>query len=114
VWANLLSVRLSENGEVLFATLVGGRYSLFFADTSGQIHLLARVGDAVDLGGGDVRVFQTMIEWDASPDLRYTTVSAGFADGSSGLFLITIPEPGTAAPLAFGLAVLARRARRSA
>jgi hypothetical protein len=115
VWANMLSVRLSENGEVLFATLVGGRYSLFFADTNGQIHLLARVGDPVDLGGGDVRTFQSMIEWDASPDLRHTTVSARFADGSSGLFLITIPEPGTGALLAGGLVTgaLVRRGRRS-
>ncbi|CAG0978404.1 hypothetical protein MYXO_01711 [Myxococcaceae bacterium] len=113
VWANMLSVELNEHGEVLFGALVSGRHSLFFADADGGVHLLAREGDRVDLGGGDVRIFQTLVELDTSPDLRHTAVSALFGDGSSGLFLISIPEPGTAVLVAAGLAAVAcvRRVR---
>jgi hypothetical protein len=85
---------------------------IYGPDGTGGLRLLARVGDSVDLGGGDVRIFQTLLQFDSSPDLRHTAVSAIFGDGSSGLFLITIPEPGTGVLLAAGL-VAAAWAKRS-
>lgn len=111
VWGNLLGTQLSQNGEVAFASLIGGQYGLYFADQAGLVRRLVGVGDDVDLGGGDVRTLESVVLWDASPDLRHYAVTARFTDQQIGLFLLTVPEPGSGALVGVGLLLLARRRR---
>lgn len=110
-WGGLFGVLLSDDGALFFEALSGGQRGLFYVAPSGELRVVIRTGDEVDLGGGDVRTVQTLIDWSESDDLRRYAVTTRFTDGSAGLLLVTIPEPGSAALLGLGLVLLARRRR---
>lgn len=104
---------IAEDGGIFFSTGAGlGTTRLVYRDPRGAFHLIAGEGLPIDFGGGDVRTLQTLIDWDASEGLTRYAVTARFVDGSSGLFLVSIPEPGAATLLALGLVELARARRR--
>ena len=65
----------------------------------------------VDLGGGDVRTVQSLIDYDGSDDGSRLVATTRFSDGSVGLVLFSVPEPGTALLDGVGLAALGRRCK---
>lgn len=102
----------AADGGIFFSTSAGiGTTRLVYRDPDGAFHLIAGEGLPVDFGFGDVRTLQSFIDWDSSEGLTRYTVTARFSDGSSGLFLVSVPEPATAALLTIGLVVLARAHR---
>lgn len=108
-WGNLFDVHLSQAGEVAFAALNGGEYGIFLADLAGVVRRIVGAGDDVDLGDRGVRSIESVVEWQASPDLQHYAVTARFSDGDYGLFLVSIPEPGTGTLVVLGLSFLAMR-----
>ncbi len=99
---------IASDGGIFFSTSTGiGTTRLVYRDPGGAFHLVAGEGLPVDFGAGDVRTLQTLIDWDSSEGLTRYAITARFADGSSGLFLVSIPEPASALLVALGLAGLA-------
>jgi hypothetical protein len=85
---------------------------LYYRAPNGTLTLLAGANLDIDLGGGDVRTIQTLVDYRASSGARQLVVDARFTDGSLGLLLVTVPEPGTALLFAAGLAAIARAGSR--
>ena len=123
----ILDPDLNNAGQVAFvSTLTGAGVTaandrgLFLYDpTLGPI-LIAREGDLFDVGGGDLRTISpTGIAIADSP--FYNRSSLGddgrlafalyFTDGTSGVFVATVPEPGCAAGVVAAAALLLRRRR---
>lgn len=119
-------VRLNNSGLIAFTASTRGpglfdpqHWGIWATMANGTVVKIARVGDAFDVGGGDLRVVD---------DLTFASTAAGsplsdngkllftlsFADGSDGVFVADlVPEPGAAAllTLATGSSVLRRRRR---
>jgi hypothetical protein len=118
-------------GETILWALLSGpgvtsanNNALYFIDRESVFHLVAREGDAFEVAPGDVRTIAT-----AGFHRQFVTHSGGdgrgisindagqfamymtFTDGSSGLFMVTVPEP-TACLAAFAGATMLLRRRR--
>jgi hypothetical protein len=94
---------------------------IWVRDASGQLHLVAREGNPLDTGAGSPRTILTleMFEGAAAGEDGFATAfnnanqlafRATFTDGSSGVFVASVPEPAIALPL-LGAALLCRRSR---
>jgi hypothetical protein len=118
---------LNHSGAVAFtATLTGlaqgvtgaNDGSLWLADPGGALTLIVREGMLWQLGLGDFAIVES-IDFFGGPDARGRGLNdAGevsfhllFSDGREGVFVTAIPEPGSAALLAFGLLAIAARRR---
>ncbi|TMA33638.1 MAG: PEP-CTERM sorting domain-containing protein [Deltaproteobacteria bacterium] len=118
---------LNDNGEVAFtATLAGvlqgvtgsNDGSLWLRDRNDVLTLIVREGMLWQLGLGDFAIVAS-IDFTGGPDSRARGLNDDgavafhltFTDGREGVFIAAVPEPGTAAILALGLAAMARRRR---
>lgn len=108
-WGSFSVLAFGEGGGLIFQASDNdtAQTRLYYRDPSGTLTLLAGQNLDVDLGGGDVRTIQTLVDYRASSGADQLVASTRFTDGTLGLILVTVPEPGTALLLAVGLAALA-------
>jgi hypothetical protein len=107
------------------------RPSLWVADPSGELHLIARVGGSIDLGGGEVRTLQSFqVGYRNETRSGSTTdgwpvplndagqfaffASLGGTDSAILVATVPVPEPPLIAACAAPLAALLLRPRRAA
>jgi hypothetical protein len=94
---------------------------IWVRDGAGQLHLIAREGNALDTGGGTSRTILSldMFEGAAAGEDGFASAfnnagqvafRATFTDGSSGVFVASVPEP-AGGVLLVGAALLCRRSR---
>jgi hypothetical protein len=97
--------------------------SLWVVDTSGYLNLIAREGDEFDVGGGELRIISGFADSTLDGpdpaggrillnDAGQVVFQLNFTDGSTGIFMATIPEPLSLAVFVVPIAVLSRRLRR--
>jgi hypothetical protein len=114
IWNGFDVLSFADDGALLFRATDGSNRSRFYyRDAQGGLGLITGQDMSVDLGGGDVRTIATFIDFDASDDATQFVATTRFTDGSVGLLLFTVPEPGTALLVALGVGLLARRSRRA-
>lgn len=118
----------NRNEVVFFNTLFGSGVtnandgSLWFADPAGALSLIVREGSLLEVTPGDLRTIASL-RFDGGStnpdsfrsgfnDLGQITFGASFTDGSSGIFLVTVPEPGPAVLVIFGGGAAAAFRRR--
>lgn len=113
VWGGLTNVlSFSDSGALLFRASSGDGLSRFYhRDPSGALALITGQGMSVDLGGGDERTIDTFLEFDGSDDASRLLATTRFTDGSTGLILFTVPEPGTFLMVASGALLVGAVAR---
>ncbi|MGE5610822.1 MAG: choice-of-anchor tandem repeat NxxGxxAF-containing protein [Bacillota bacterium] len=84
----------------------------------GTLELVARQGELFDVGGGDLREILSLGEFVKSGGLSFNdrgelAFVAGFADGTSGVVVAYVPEPGVMGMMGVGaVGVLGMRRRR--
>jgi hypothetical protein len=117
---------LNDNGLLAFAGMTrtpGGSYGsgIWVADlNTEQVFPILLQGEGFDVGGGDVRTVQSfalgrgfLIGEDFFNDANQLALNAKFTDGSSGVFVVTVPEPGASAAVGIcGAMGLLHRRRR--
>jgi hypothetical protein len=115
LWGVFSVLAVGDDGGLIFQASDNdtGRTRLYHRAPSGALTLLAGQDLDIDLGGGDVRTIQTLVDYRASSGAGQLVASARFTDGSLGLILLTVPEPGTVMLHAVGLAALAGARSRS-
>ena len=98
-------------------------YALFASDPAGNLFTIARTGDQLDLGNGDLRTIESLYipSYSGGQDGVGTALSeagvlvfrAGFADGTEGIFSVSapVPEPSAAFSLLAATALAIRRRR---
>jgi hypothetical protein len=105
----------NENGVLVFLSqLSTGAKGLWAADVaSGQVEKVLATGESFDVGGGDLRTLKDFNIFDESflSDANQFAFSASFTDGSTGVFVATVPEPTGIACLLLGAFLAGRRLR---
>jgi hypothetical protein len=126
------NVQINALGQVAFSsTLTGVNVSvglgngsaLWVSDIDGTLHKIARTSDTFEVAPGDVRTITGIgglatsggqdgrsIQLSDTGDLAY---QLDFSDGSSGVFVVHVPEPSLALGYAGALGLLAVRRRRN-
>ncbi|HET6406493.1 MAG TPA: choice-of-anchor tandem repeat NxxGxxAF-containing protein [Chthoniobacteraceae bacterium] len=116
-------------GQIAFHATLGGPgldstndRGLWATDLAGDLLLVARTGDTIDLGGGQIKTISGLAlnSWTADNDGTQRIFNANgqllfaasFTDGSGGLFVAAIPEPTSAVTLSVLIAWLSTRRRR--
>jgi hypothetical protein len=101
---------MNGRGDVAFFAVLEGprviasnRRSLWVRGHDGALLLIARDGDRFDVGGGDVRTIQNLHYFQDGTDptigdsyfndAGQLAFELTFTDGSTGLFIATVPEP---------------------
>ena len=125
------NLTINNIGQLAFTTLLsgpgiaggaGGNNSAIFAyDPIQGLCLIARTADSFQVAPGDFRTISSIggIAQGGGQDGRSNSLNDNgqlalqltFADGSSGIFVATIPAAGTVAPLALAALGLTRRRR---
>ena len=122
-----VSVQQNDAGQVAWLGSLTGPgvtqsndTAIFATDPSGRTLLVAREGDLLDAGGGDLRRIDRLFGYGSSierpegrwfnnaGELAFTTT---FADGSQGVFVAVVPEPGMLLPAIATLLLTARQRR---
>lgn len=93
---------LNSSGQVAFISWLAGpdvteknNQGIWATDGYGNIHLIARTGTLFDVGNGELRQavgFGLENSLTAKGDFLF---DVGFSDGTTGIFVATIPEPST-------------------
>ena len=117
---------INKDGQVAFFASLEGEgsrgehdYGIFATGHSGDLRLIARVGDQFEIADGDVRTIAALshagifgshiLSFNADSDLSFLI---RFTDGSEGLFTATVlPEPSALVWLALALPLLSRHRR---
>jgi hypothetical protein len=110
---------LNNDGDVAFYALLQGPgvntandHSLWVRSHEGDLIFIARQGSPFDVGGGDMRTIKEFGDYTmggADPtlgdsyfnDAGQLVFELSFTDGSAGIFVATIPEPVSFAPMFF-------------
>src|SRR5690606_770886 len=117
---------INDNGLVVFGArlsgdgIAAGARSLWMADASGELSLIVREGELFEVAPGDERLIIDVMWFDGLGGIDSGEGSAlnhhnelvlglRFEDGTSGVFITTIPAPGVVVPLAAVLALSGRR-----
>jgi uncharacterized protein (TIGR03382 family) len=120
---------VNSNGLVVFLADAGvegglGRETLLTIGGDGGLRLIAMQGAPFEVGPGDFRNVSDILlgvgEGTGGQDGRFSALNdAGqlayrlaFTDGTSGVFLTTVPDPSASAPFVVASAVAALRRRR--
>jgi hypothetical protein len=101
----------------------GNGAGLFYASVAqAEPSLIVRTGQDIDIGGGmfktisDIGLMEVSNPWDGRAsqinDAGQITFSLTFTDGSQGIFVATVPEPGTVALAATAVVVVCAVAGR--
>lgn len=126
--AAFINVQQNEAGQVAWlGSLVGETVdesndtALFATDTAGKIVLVAREGNLIDVGGGELRRIDRLFgyqsylpDWPGGQwfnDAGELAFSAQFPDGSTGVFVASVPEPAAASLVIGACAIFLRRRR---
>jgi hypothetical protein len=99
---------LSIDGETVAFMALGTNHTGLYVYRDGVIQLMAESGDVLD--GKVISSFDFGPRGLSGDQLAF---QAHFEDGTFGVYLAAIPEPGTGLLLALGLIALAARRRRS-
>ena len=110
---------INDAGQVaFFANLTDGNSvsgGLFVTDLLGEVRLVTAVGELFDVSDDplvpDWRTVSALNAFDLSS--RHVALWAQFTDGSSGVFVTVVPEPGSAGLFSF-IVLLVARYRRAA
>jgi hypothetical protein len=88
---------LNERGILVFlGRLSSGAKGVWAADLdSGQVEKVVGTGEPFDVGGGDLRTLNgiTLFHESFLNDANQFVFAASFTDGTSGVFVATVPEP---------------------
>ncbi|MCY2953033.1 MAG: hypothetical protein NTU53_13810 [Planctomycetota bacterium] len=101
---------VNDSGQLVFGASLSNQdlttfdSAIFTTDPAGNLVLIARAGDPLDLGDGAPRTIQYLTPFDFS-NTGQLAMTVTFSDGSTGLFIATVPEPAT--PIALALISLA-------
>jgi len=95
---------------------------LWVTNPAGQLMLIAREGDLFEVAPGDLRIISSLslVTSSGGQDGRSSSFNdfgqlaflANFTNGSSGVFVATVPEPSTLAFMALGALLAYRKERR--
>ena len=118
----------NDHGQTAFKTQLTGtgvRHTndtgIFAQDLGGNLHLVAREGDLLDISDDSVRHdFRRIKDLGFSEKSGFNNAGqlafwAEFTEGTSGVFvsnLVVVPEPNSLALLAFGRVAMLRQFRR--
>ena len=112
---------LDPDGSVVFVAGIDEAGAigegLFLATRAGGFHTLVRSGDLLEVAPGDLRVVADLSIYGGFGAEHLDSVASGgligfhatFTDGTQGIFLATVPEPGASLLLGVAAAWLARR-----
>ena len=125
------SYQMNASGQVAFTSNLtgvgvsvglGNGSALWVSDLDGTLHKIARTSDLFEVAPGDVRTITGIggISTSGGQDGRQINLSDNgdlafqldFNDGSSGVFVVTVPEPAIGAFALVAAAPLAMRRRR--
>jgi hypothetical protein len=109
---------LSDTGEVAFVSGLSGPgveagkndVGMWAADLDGNVFLIARSGDLLDVGNGELRKISFLVPNDFNAQGKLAFI-AEFTDGTNGAFITDAPEPQsvTLLTLLAGIAIGLRR-----
>jgi hypothetical protein len=127
---NISNVQMNEFGEMAFtSTLTGNGVSvglgngsaLWGVDVNGALCLIARTGDLFEVAPGDMRQVSTIggLVTSGGQDGRGVSLNSrgefvfelDFANGTSGIFVASVPTPSALSLLGLGVLAAARRRR---
>ncbi len=115
---------IDDAGRTVFMTGLAGPgitpdndKCLWLCGTDGGLELIVREGMLLSVGQGDERTV-SLIDYyeyylDQMNDNNQLAIRLEFTDGSSGVFLATVPEPATLSLLALGGLVVLKRRRHA-
>jgi MYXO-CTERM domain-containing protein len=110
-------LRLTETDQIAFVSGLTGsgvndsnKIGLFATDINGNLGLIARSGDFLDVGNGELRQI-TQLRAESFNSSNQLGFLAFFTDGTNGAFIATVPEPAALLLTAALLAPLHRRRR---
>ncbi len=105
------SVKLNNAGQIVFKSRVGYRDVLWSVEPGGDPQLILGPDESIEVAPGDFRTVSNFLV-NGFNDLGQVLLTVRFTDSTEGLFITTVPEPGTGMIGLVSLAAITRRRRR--